>query len=156
MSKALLFRTPSMMMAEMFLDPDEKETISSCFELSTEMTKGFIYFMLECARNQLWFGKDKNLLTMAVYKKMISQDMLLLRKFLGPFNPTNTHHISQENYVQEIENLQCAVNLFFLIKQLKICDFKPYREWVDKFEGSEMYTWYKNKKPYFDRCQRLK
>ncbi len=30
------------------------------------------------------------------------------------------------------------------MKQLKIYDFKPYREWIDKFEASEMYSWYKS------------
>ncbi len=44
---------------------------------------------------------------------------------------------------ERIDDLQCAVNLLFLMKQLKIYDFKPYREWIDKFEASEMYSWYK-------------
>jgi serine/threonine protein kinase len=171
MNKALLFRTPSMMMAEMFLDEDEKSKIESCFD--TQLTKGFIYFMLECTRNQLWFGKDKNALTMTVYKKMMAQDMTLLEKFLKPFNITDSNHRGNNNHsndsnhsnhtntysdhdIQKMDDLQCAVNLLFLIRQLKMYDFRPYREWVDKFEGSDMYMWYKNKKPYFDRCQRLK
>jgi serine/threonine protein kinase len=144
MSKNLLFRTPSMLMAELFLDTNEKETISVCFE--AELSKGFIYYMLECTRNQMWFGKDKNLLSMSAYKKMIMQDMSLLGKFLVP----------TDEYGGEMEDLQCAVNVLFLIKQLKMYEFRPYKEWVEKFEESKMYGWYKNEKPYFDRCQRLK
>ncbi len=35
--------------------------------------------MLECTRNKLWFGKDKNMLTMSSYKKMISHDLNFLQ-----------------------------------------------------------------------------
>jgi tRNA A-37 threonylcarbamoyl transferase component Bud32 len=195
MSKSLLFRTPSMMMAEMFLNEDEKKTISSCF--NNELDKGFIYYMLECTRNQLWFGQDKNMLTMSAYKKMILQDMSLLDKFLGlapllypgeprfprkrrkahpeTLNPpsgisfTETFNkilpsdcqkndkkfLQLDAHCERMDNLQCAVNLLFLIKQLKLCDYKPYKNWVDKFEGSRLFLLYKEKKPYFDRCQRL-
>ncbi len=39
--------------------------------------------MLECTRNKLWFGKDKNMLTMSSYKKMISHDLNFLQKFIS-------------------------------------------------------------------------
>ncbi len=67
-----------MMMADLFLNPNEKESISSCF--NNELNNGFIYFMLECTRNKLWFGKDKNMLTMSSYKKMISHDLNFFAK----------------------------------------------------------------------------
>jgi hypothetical protein len=150
LSKTLFFRTPSMMMAEIFLDSNEKKIISSCFDTKlNNQNLGFIHFMLECTRNKLWFGKNKNLISVAVYKKMVSQDLSLLKNLVIKTDPE-----TMSDY--DIENLQCAVSMLFLIKQLKLFDYKPYKDWIDNFEQSKMYTWYKNKKPFFDRCQRLK
>jgi hypothetical protein len=80
---------------------------------------------------------------------MVSQDLSLLKNLVIKTDPE-----TMSDY--DIENLQCAVSMLFLIKQLKLFDYKPYKDWIDNFEQSKMYTWYKNKKPFFDRCQRLK
>ncbi len=77
-------------------------------------------------------------------------------RFAGTSSNRGETTEEKNNWSERIDDLQCAVNLLFLMKQLKIYDFKPYREWIDKFEASEMYSWYKSNKPYIDRCQRLK
>ncbi len=40
-------------------------------------------FYVRCTRNKLWFGKDKNMLTMSSYKKLISHDLNFLQKFIS-------------------------------------------------------------------------
>ncbi len=45
------------MRADLFLNPNEKESISSCF--NNELNNGFIYFMLECTRNNYGLEKIK-------------------------------------------------------------------------------------------------
>ncbi len=82
--------------------------------------------MLECTRNKLWFGKDKNMLTMSSYKKMISHDLNFCKKFISfvhafPGTSSNRGETTEEknNWSERIDDLQCAVNLLFLMKQLK-------------------------------------
>ncbi len=70
---------------------------------------------------------------------MISHDLNFLQKFISfvhafPGTSSNRGETTEEKIigVKELMTLQCAVNLLFLMKQLKIYDFKPYREWIDK------------------------
>ncbi len=45
-----------MMMADLFLNPNEKESISSCF--NNELNNGFIYFSVRMyIETKLWLGK---------------------------------------------------------------------------------------------------
>ncbi len=55
MTKSLLFKTPSMMMADLFLNPNEKESISSCF--NNELNNGFIYFIVRIVLEQILVWK---------------------------------------------------------------------------------------------------
>jgi serine/threonine protein kinase len=138
LNKSLLFKTPSIILAELFLKPNEvKDIISSCFSFESE---GFINFTLGCRRN-LWLSSSRK-----DHAKMIAQDMLFLNKSLESCSK------------KEINDINChhTINLLFLIKQLHLNQHQRYKNWITQCEKSEMFERYKFEKPFIDRLQRLK
>ncbi len=86
-------------------------------------------FRLECTRTNYGLEKIKNMLTMSSYKKMISHDLNFLQKFISfvhaffpGLRPPRGTTEEKNTWSERIDDLQCAVNLLFLMKQLKIYD----------------------------------
>lgn len=145
MSRALLLRSPTIILSDLFFN----KAIESIKAQPFNEDNGFIYYMIECTRHKEWFDQEnKSLIPLSFYMKMMSRDMDLFDSLLDKA-------LSATQESEQMEHLQCLVNLLFLIKQLKLDDFKPYREWVVKFE-SEYLESYIKRKPYFDRTERLK
>ncbi|CCV02511.1 Tyrosine kinase [Armadillidium vulgare iridescent virus] len=154
MNKSLLVKSPTVMLVDLLFegttDITFRKTVKQSLTTQKNITQGFIHFMIECIRNKKWFDEEnKNFLPLSVYKKMISRDMDL-------FDSIESHVRTTDDLNQKMENSQYLVNILFLIRQLRLEDFKPYREWAFKFESSDLMKFYKSKKPHFDLTERLK
>lgn len=140
MTKTLMLKTPSVIMGDMFLSLEEKKILKQPFIPETD--KGFVQYVLELSKHKLSSPGKVDKLKSEDCKRMISYDIKYLSKFLVA-TPSE-------------EDLQCVINILFLIKQLRINKYRPYNDWVNKFEASDSYLWYKYNKPFIDRCKRLK
>lgn len=151
MNKSILMKSPTVMLADMFFEGSTDTTFRKSLKQSLDQHQksGFVHFMIECIRNKKWFNEDnKKLLPLSVYKEMISRDMELFNSLELDAKTTDLP--------QKMEHAQYLVNILFLIRQLNLDDFKPYRDWAFKFESSDLMNFYVSKKPHFDLTERLK